>query len=200
MRSQRKPRHRLASRGPGWRDSSGSPHKAQGQPSGLQGQAQEEDSGGRAALGLPGSHRPVRKLQAEPFWTQSYFNTKMAVPAPWNPASLESGQGKRLSQPRKHTAGPGRRTCQPPGTDTPPGLGGSLMGVTRPGGMGLAHPGGHRHYSCSTSHGPSRSKESPQTAHRPSPPSPSRSPRCRDSCSIPTRTRDSCSATCSLCR
>lgn len=91
-----------------------SPPRAQDSPAGLQGQAQGEGGGGGCAvLGLPGSHGPIRKLRAESFGMQGYFNIKMVVPAPWNPASLESGQGKHLSQPRKHSTGPGR-TFQPP--------------------------------------------------------------------------------------
>ena len=153
-----------------------SPPRARDGRAGLQAQAQGDGGRGHAELGLPGSHWPVQKLRAESFWIRGYFNIKMAVLAPGTPASLASGPGKRLSQPRKHTTGPGR-TCQPPWSRRSSktraysdGRRGAGAGARPAGGRGLVRAGGP------TADAPAPPARGPPGAEKPpeSPPPPPR--------------------------
>lgn len=150
--------------------------KGPGQPSRAPGTGAGEGGGGRVALGLPlaatGPSGSSEQSLSGLFW--GYFNIKMAVPAPRNPASLESGPGTCLSRPRKHTTGPGR-TFQPPwnrySSKTGSHSHGSHQPGGRPGGAGARTPRGSPATAPAPSaQGPPWGRQRPQTACRPHPP------------------------------
>lgn len=159
---------------------------------GLQGQEQGEDGGGRTALSLPAATGPsgsselslsgcrvilTSKWQCQPHGTQPAWRVGKGSASrsqESTPMALEGGLSNR------------------PGTDAPPRLGHSLMEVTGLGaggaGEGGSHTqGAHCRCTCYTSHGPTWSKDGPQTAHHPHPP-PDLSSRCLDFGSVLKRT------------
>lgn len=107
--------------------------EAPGQPRGAPGTDTKERQRQPAALGLPGRHRPVRKLEAESFWMQGYVNSKMAMPA----SPTESGQPGAGARKASLTAKEARRWPQ----KAPRTPGHILLRVTGSGGRGEAGGG-----------------------------------------------------------